>query len=300
MKILIAGATGAIGKALLPLLKADGQTVIALTHSAEAETESIQADALDAEAVQDAIRRVRPDVIINELTVLPKHYTPEAMRAAAELDRKVRVEGNANLLAAARGAGVRRYILQSAAFCYSPGLGLADETTPFAFDASPGVAAGTRTYAELEAKAMGNPNLESVAVRYGFFYGPGTWFTKEGDVGEQVRRGQVPVAGGGHGVWSFVHIEDAAAATVVALHCAPGAYNIVNDEPLEQGVWLPAFARYLGAPRPPQVTEEQALQAAGADSVYYAMRLRGASNQKASRELSFQPRKLEWLDKPSV
>ena len=132
-------------------------------------------------------------------------------------------------------------------------------------------------------------------MHYGFFYGPGTWYTNAGDMGEQVRRQQVPIIGAGQGVASFVHIEDAAAATVAALRCAPGAYNIVDDDPSEQRVWLPAFARACGAPEPPQATEQQALATSGADSVYYATRLRGASNEKAKRELNFRPRPLEWL-----
>jgi 2-alkyl-3-oxoalkanoate reductase len=137
--------------------------------------------------------------------------------------------------------------------------------------------------------------VECVALRYGFFYGPGTWYTREGDMGEQVRQGHVPVIGKGQGVWSFVHIEDAAAATVAALQCAPGAYNVVDGDPAPQHVWLPAFARAAGAPEPPRITEEEALATLGADTIYYATRLRGASNEKAKRELRFRPRPLEWL-----
>jgi nucleoside-diphosphate-sugar epimerase len=166
---------------------------------------------------------------------------------------------------------------------------------PFAFDASPAVAAGSRRYAELEAMATGTPGIEFVALRYGFFYGPGTWFRRDGDMGEQAREQRVPVIGDGQGVWSWVHIEDAAAATSAALECRPGAYNVVDADPTPQRVWLPAFARAAGAPEPPQITEEEALAAFGPDTVYYATRLRGASNEKAKRELNFQPRPLEWL-----
>ena len=132
-------------------------------------------------------------------------------------------------------------------------------------------------------------------MRYGFFYGPGTWYTNAADMGEQVRRQQVPIIGAGQGVASFVHIEDAASATVTALECAPGAYNIVDDYPSQQRVWLSAFARACGAPEPLRITEQEALATSGADSVYYATRLRGASNEKARHELSFCPRPLEWL-----
>src|SRR5262245_8698538 len=135
----------------------------------------------------------------------------------------------------------------------------------------------------------------SSSRRYGFFYGPGTWYTREGDIGDQVRQQQVPIIGEGQGVYSFVHIDDAAGATAAALECPPGAYNIVDGNPSPQHVWLPAFARAVGAPAPPRVSEEEALRASGSDAVYYATKLRGASNEKAGRELDFRPRPLEWI-----
>ncbi len=302
MKVLLAGATGAIGSPLIGKLLSDGHAVFGMTQSTERAADltakgaqAIIADVLNAASVGEAVTRVRPEVIINELTSLPKHYTPEDMKAAAPRDAEVRTKGNANLLAAASAANCRRYVLQSTAFWYAAGSGLADERTPFAFDASPGIAAGCRRYADLEAALLTQPEIEGVVLRYGFFYGPGTWFTKDGDVGHQVRRRQFPVIGAGQGVWNWIHIEDAALATVAAINAAPGAYNIVDDQPSEQRVWLPAFARYAGAPAPPQVSEEDALQQAGPDSVYYATRLRAASNAKAKRELHFRPRPLEWL-----
>ncbi len=302
MKVVVAGATGAIGSPLIAKLVADGHAVFAMTHSAGRAAdlhtkgaEAVVADVLEAASVLDAVSRTRPAAIINELTSLPKHYTPEDMKAAAPRDAEVRTKGHANLLAAARAVDCRRYILQSAAFCYSPGDGPADESVPFAFEASPGIAAGCKRYADLEAALTAQPEIEGVMLRYGFFYGPGTWFTKDGDVGHQARRRQVPIIGAGQGVWSWIHIEDAASATVAALNAAPGAYNIVDDQPSEQRVWLPAFARSIGAPQPPQISEQDALQQAGADSVYYATRLRAASNAKAKRELHFRPRPLEWL-----
>ena len=302
MRILIAGATGAIGRPLVRCLKENRHSVFALARSPESSravtelgVEPVIADALDAASVKAAVARLRPDAIINELTSLPRHYTAEEMKAAAERDHKVRSEGNANLLVALRNAGVRRYLLQSSGFWYAPGVGLADEREPFAFDGSPAVAAGSRRYAELEAAASGTPGVEVVSLRYGFFYGPGTWYNREGDMGEQVRQQQVPVIGDGQGVWSFLHIDDAAAATAAALECAPGAYNVVDNDPAAQSLWLPAFARAVGAPAPPRMTEEEALRTLGPDTVYFATRLRGASNEKARRELNLQPRPLEWL-----
>lgn len=303
MKVLLAGATGAIGSPLIGKLLADGHAVFGVTQSSERAAdlnakgaEAVVADVVDAGSVLEAVNRIRPVAIINELTSLPKHYTPDDMKAAAPRDVEVRMKGNANLLAAARAANCRRYILQSAAYWYAPGPGRADENEPFAFDASPGIAAGCRRYADLEAAVLAQRGVEGVMMRYGFFYGPGTWFTNEGDVGHQVRQRQVPVIGAGQGVWNWIHIEDAASATVAALHAAPGAYNIIDDQPSQQRVWLPAFARYAGAPEPLHVSEEDALKQAGADSVYYATRLRAASNEKAKRELHFRPRPLEWLN----
>ena len=302
MRILIAGATGAIGRPLVCRLNENRHAVFAVARSpqssrslAELGAEPVTADALDAASVKAAVARVRPDAVINELTSLPRHYTAAEMKAAAERDYRVRIEGNANLLAALQNAGVRRYQLQSSGFWYAPGTGFADEGERFAFDASPAVAAGARRYAELEAAASRTLGIEFVSLRYGFFYGPGTWYIREGDMGEQVRQQQVPVIGDGEGVWSWVHINDAAAATAAALECAPGAYNIVDGDPAPQNLWLPAFARAVGAPAPPQITEKEALAAVGSDTVYYATRLRGASNEKAKRELDFHPRPLEWL-----
>ena len=161
MKVLIAGATGAIGKSLLSCLGDAGHQLFALLRSPQAAgtieakgAHAAVADALDAASVLEVIQHIKPDVIMNELTSLPKHYTPEEMKATAARDKEVRVKGNANLLAAARATSCRHYILQSSAFWYAPGPGLADETAPFAFDASPGIAAGCRTYADLEAAAQ--------------------------------------------------------------------------------------------------------------------------------------------------
>ena len=199
--------------------------------------------------------------MINELTSLPRHYTAAEMKAAAERDRKVRVEGNIILLAALRDAGVRRYLLQSSGYWYAPGSGLADNSVPFISSASSRVEASARTYRELEARASATPAIEFVALHYGFFYGPGTWYTRESDIGDQVRQQQVPIIGEGRGVYSFVHIDDAAGATAAALECPPGAYNIVDGNPSPQHLWLTAFTRVAGAAPPPRVSEEEALRA---------------------------------------
>jgi nucleoside-diphosphate-sugar epimerase len=304
MKIFVAGGTGAIGRPLIAQLLARGHRVAALTRSAEKAKalldrgiEPIIADVFDAEAVKAVVNRLQSEVVIEQLTALPRSYTRESLTAAAPINNRLRLEGAANVLAAASAAGVRRYLRQSIAFWAIPGSGLADEETPLAFDASPAVAADARVVTELERRLLGTRNIEGIALRYGFFYGPGTWFNPDGDVAEQVRQQRFPMVGNGEGVWSWLHIEDAAIATVAAAEQGnPGIYLIANDQPLPVREWLPAFARRLNAPPPPRVSVEDALKTdGGADAVYYSTQMRGVSNAKAKRELNFQPRALEWI-----
>jgi 2-alkyl-3-oxoalkanoate reductase len=164
-------------------------------------------------------------------------------------------------------------------------------------NASPLISDYAQMYAYLERRAL-ESSIESVVLRYGFFYGPNTWYDPDGrGTADEVRKQQFPVIEGGEAKWSFVHIEDAAHATVAALTADPGKYVVVDDDPSPVGVWLPRFASFVGAPPPPFTTAEQARQAAGEDAVYYQTRLSGASNAKAKRELDFTPRRLEWLTK---
>ena len=302
MKIFVAGGTGAIGRPLLAKLVAKGHAVVALTRTAENTQALVErgiepaiADVFDPDAVKAVVSRAQPEVVIEQLTALPKTYTPESMRAAGPFNTRIRLEGGSNVLAAARAAGVRRYLRQSIAFWAIPGAGLADEDTPLAVDASPAVAADARLVTELERRLFGTPNIEGIAMRYGFFYGPGTWFSPDGDVGRQVKEQQFPIVGNGEGVWSWLHIEDAAIATVAAAECGnPGVYLIANDRPLPVHEWLPAFAKWLHAPPPPRISADDALRANGPDAIYYGTQMRGVSNAKAKRELNFQPRALEW------
>jgi nucleoside-diphosphate-sugar epimerase len=255
------------------------------------------ADVFDADSIKAAVIRAQPEVVIEQLTALPRTYTRESMTAAAPLNTRIRLEGGANVLAAAQAAGVRRYLRQSVAFWGIPGAGLADEETPLSLDASPAVAADARLVTEIERRLLETSNLEGIALRYGFFYGPGTWFNPDGDVAQQVRQQQFPIVGNGEGVWSWLHIEDAAIATVAASEQGNrGVYLIADDRPLAVREWLRAFARWLNAPPPPQVSVEDALKRdGGADAVYYGTQMRGVSNAKAKRELNFQPRPLEWI-----
>ena len=304
MKVFIAGGTGAIGRPLIKELLGRGHAVVALTRSPEkaqalldAGVEPAVADVFDADAVQAVVKRAQPEVVIEQLTALPRTYSRESMNAAAPLNRRLRLDGAANVLAAAQAAGVRRYLRQSVAFWAVPGPGLADEETPLAIDASPAVAADARVVSELEQRLLRAPNIHGIAVRYGFFYGPGTWFNPDGDVAQQVRQQQFPIIGSGDGVWSWLHIEDAAVATVAAAERGnPGVYLVADDQPVAVRQWLPAFADYLNAPPPPRISAEEALKReGGADSVYYGTQMRGVSNAKAKRELNFRPRPLEWL-----
>ncbi len=304
MKIFVAGATGAIGRPLLNQLLARGHDVIALTRSPERAqslvAEGIEpeiADVFDADSVKAAIAQAQPEVVIEQLTALPRTYSRESMSAAAPVNTRIRLEGGANVLAAAQAAGVRRYLRQSVAFWGIPGAGLADEETPLSLDASPAVATDARLVTEIERRLLETSNLEGIALRYGFFYGPGTWFNPDGDVAQQVRQQQFPIVGNGEGVWSWLHIEDAAIATVAASEQGNrGVYLIADDRPLAVREWLRAFARWLNAPPPPQVSVEDALKRdGGADAVYYGTQMRGVSNAKAKRELNFQPRPLEWI-----
>jgi nucleoside-diphosphate-sugar epimerase len=301
MKIFIAGASGAIGRPLVAELIRQGYTVTGMTHSdsgaqklEEAGATVARVSVFDETGLVAALRRSSAEVVIDELTALPKH--PSDLAAAGPGDRKLRLEGGGNLFRAAQAAGVRRYIQQSSGFFLKAGSGLADESESLAVDAAPGVAANARTYAELEKRLFSVPAMEGVALRYGFFYGPNTWYDRDGASADDVRRQQTPIIGRGEGVWSWIHIEDAALATVAAIAGPAGVYNIVDDDPSPVHVWLPAFARFVGAPPPLHVTEEQARATVGEEPIYYQNKLRGASNRKAKQTLDFRPRRLEWLN----
>ena len=303
MKVFVAGASGAIGRPLVAALVAAKHEVIGMTSRDEGikefrekGAEGVVVNALDAEAVRAETARIRPDAVIDELTSLPKRYTPEEMRAAAPHDRRLRLEGGGNLYRAAIETGVKRYIVQSTGFFYGPGEGLASEEDALAHNASPGVAGSVATYTQIENRVFNGPSVVGIALRYGFFYGPGTYHDPEnGSISEQVRQRQYPVIDPATGVFSFIHVEDAAAATVAALEIRPGAYNIVDNDPVALAIWLPAFADFIGAPPPPHISDKAAIQDGGPDVVYYATQLRGASNEKAKAEFGFAPRRLEWL-----
>lgn len=300
MRVLVAGAGGAIGRPLVTALRAHGHAVAGLTHHpdragllASLGAEPVVADVLDRDAIRTAVLTARPEVVVDQLTALPSSYSPESMRATLAPTGAVRTIGGDNLYAGAAAVGARRYVAQSGCYFYGPGDGPADEDQPWVEDGPPLVAATIEALSAVERRTLGTERpLAGIALRYGFFYGPGTWFDPDGDVGAQVRAGQFPVLGSGAGRWSFVHIDDAVAATVSAVESdVTGPVNVCDDSPVPIGEWLPAFARYVGGPPPPRMTVGPGTDP---DGRFYAELLRGASDRLAREVLAFRPRPLIW------
>ena len=300
MKIFVAGATGAVGLPLVRALCTLGHQVTGMTRAGpgvdrlrELGAEASVADAFDPKAVRAAVEAASPDVVIDQLTWLPAN--PADVIKALPNDTRLHREGGGNLLAAAQELGVGRYIVQSRGFYLDAPAGrLADETARLRYDAPGEIGESARVIGAYEDRLLASPSMEGVVLRYGFFYGPGTWYRPDGAIADQVRKGQAAIIGAGNGVWSFVHIDDAVAATVASLASEPGIYNVVDDDPLPVAKWLPAFARWVGAPEPRRMSVEDALKAAGEEAVYYHTKLTGASNSRAKALLGFAPRPLLW------
>jgi nucleoside-diphosphate-sugar epimerase len=300
MKIFVAGATGAVGLPLVRALCTLGHRVTGMTRAGpgvdrlrELGATASRADAFDATAVRAAIEAAAPDVVIDQLTWLPAN--PADVIKSLPNGTRLQREGGANLVSAARAVGVGRYVMQSRGFYLDAAEGhLADETAGLRHDAPGAMGPSMRVTGEYEAQVLATPSLDGVVLRYGFFYGPGTWYRPDGTSADLVRNRQTAIIGEGNAVWSFVHIDDAVAATVAALTAEPGVYNVVDDDPLPVAQWLPAFARWVDAPEPPRVNVEDALKTAGEEAVYYHTRLTGASNRRAKAKLGFRPRPLLW------
>lgn len=300
MRVFIAGATGAVGLPLVRALCTLGHQVIGMTRAGpgvdrlrELGAQASIADAFNPKAVLNAIEAATPDVVIDQLTWLPPN--PADLLKSLPNNTRLRRDGGANLLSAAQAVGVGRYIIQSYGFYLDALEGqLADETARLRYDAPGEIGKGARAAGEYEEQVLTRPALEGVVLRYGFFYGPGTWYRPDGAVAEQLRKREAAIIGEGNAVWSFVHIDDAVAATVASLTAEPGVYNVVDNDPLPVAEWLPAFARWVNAPEPPRVSVEDALKAAGEEAVYYHTSLTGASNNRAKAKLGFKPRPLLW------
>lgn len=302
MKVFVAGASGAIGRPLVRQLVAAGHEVTGTTRRPERAEEiraggatAVVCDVFDPPALEAAVAEAAPEVVVNQLTSLPRDFNPRKMDYGPT-DR-VREEGGGNLMRAALAAGARRYVTQSIAFIYAPeGDWVKDEEAPTFDDAPPPFDEGVRTMLAHEREVLGSEGIEGLVLRYGQFYGPGTYYTPgSGSLARQVERRMLPIVGDGAGMASFVHVEDAAGATVAALdRGAPGIYNVADDDPAPAREWLPAYAAALGAKPPRRVPRWLARLVGGRFAVLFGAELRGASNAKAKRELAWQPRYPSW------
>jgi nucleoside-diphosphate-sugar epimerase len=297
MRIFVAGGTGAIGRPLLGALRAAGHEPTVMTRSArraaalrEDGVEAVVADAFDAEAVRAAILAARPEVVVHQLTAIPDRLDPRRYAELLQPTNRLRRETIGTFARAAREAGARRLIAQSVCFMLRPEGGwVKDETAPLWTDAPEGMRDAVDALGVMESTTLGTEGLEGVVLRYGYFYGPGTSYGPGGHFAEEVRRRRFPVVGDGSGRFSFVHVDDAAAATVLALeHGEPGVYHVTDDEPAPARDWVPALADAMGAKRPRRVPLWLARLAAGPVAAGMVS-LRGASNAKARRELGFAP-----------
>ena len=297
MRIFIAGASGAVGQPLVRRLAEAGHEVHGMTRTPaktarlrELGAQPVVADALDRDAVMAAVLEVRPEVIVHQLTAIAT--MGRNLDASFVTTNRLRTEGTDHLIAAARAAGTRRFVAQGfAPWTYKREGGPAKaEDDPLETDPPKHVHETLRAIRYLEAAVTGAKDLEGIVLRYGGFYGPGTGLARGGDMLEAVVKGRFPIVGDGGGVWSLIHIEDAATATVAAIERGrPGVYNITDDEPAPVRDWLPALAEAVGARRPRHMPGFLGRLLLG--PAFYTMMtsLRGASNAKAKRELGWTP-----------
>jgi nucleoside-diphosphate-sugar epimerase len=258
--------------------------------------EPVVCDIYDARGVEEAVSRAKPDVVVHELTSLPKAIDPRRIEKQLAENDRIRVEGTRNLVRAAALAGASRIVAQSISFVYAPEGGPVKGEDALLWLGAPWPWRRTvEALAELERQVSSVEGVEGVVLRYGYLYGPGTAFAADGAIADLVRSRKYPIAGKGSGVFSFVHVDDAASATALALgHGQPGIYNIVDDEPALLRDWLPVYAKALAAPAPRRVPSFLARLAAGRYGLYLMTEQRGASNAKAKRELGWSPRFATW------
>ena len=306
MRVFVAGATGAIGKRLVPGLRDRGHDVVAMTRSPQhvaalraAGAEAVVADALDGRAVARAVQQAQPDAIIHQLTSLAHVKQLRRFDREFAVTNRLRTEGTEHLLAAARAARVKRFIAQSyGGWTYAP-TGDALKTERDHFDPRPPrhQRQSLAAIRQLEHSVLSGRRMVGIVLRYGTLYGPGTNLAADGDLAALVRARKLPIIGSGTGVWSFIHVDDAASAAIVAMERGiTGAYNIADDEPAPVAVWLPELARSLGAPPPRRVPEWVGLLVGGEVTVSLMTRVRGISNAKARVELRWTPRYRSWRE----
>jgi nucleoside-diphosphate-sugar epimerase len=278
LRLFLAGASGAVGRRLVPLLIERGHHVTGLTRSAAAAAslraqgaDAVVADVYDADALTEAVKAAAPDVVMHQLTDL------SGVDFAA--NTAIREAGTRNLVDAALAAGVGRVVAQSVAWAYEGGDSPADESTPLDLGADGSRATTVRGVVSLEAAVRELP--EWVVLRYGLFYGPGTWYTPQGSMADKARAGGLVA---NRDIASFVHVDDAAAAAAAALDWPSGAVNVCDDEPAAGSEWLPAFCRSVGAPEP------------GHSDAPRQGWARGADNRLAREGLGWTPSRLSWRD----
>jgi nucleoside-diphosphate-sugar epimerase len=301
MRVFVAGASGVIGRPLVRQLLAAGHEVTGMTRRQERATEiraagaeAVVCDAFDAEALRETVLAAKPQAVVHALTALPAKFNPRSDYLTAT--NRVRAEGTRNLVAAAQAAGARRLVAESVAFFYEPeGDWVKDEEAPLFVDPPGRFVAARDAIAELESTVTGADGLEGIVLRFGWFYGPGTYYDRGGSMADETLKRRNPIVGAGTGTFSFIHVDDAAAAFVAALaHGGPGVYNVVDDEPAALREWLPVYAEALGAKPPRRVPAWLARLLAGPDLASAALEMRGAANAKAKRELGWQPAHPSW------
>jgi nucleoside-diphosphate-sugar epimerase len=302
MRVFLAGASGAIGRPLVPRLVAAGHEVTGMTRSEEsaeqiraAGAQAVVVDVFDRDALRGAVTECAAEVVLHELTALPERMSFRDKQLYSATNR-VRGEGTRNLMEAARAAGARRFISQSVAFLYEPTGGLVKtEEDATMKDAPAPFGESMRILKQMERTVTSAEDLEGLVLRYGFFYGPGTHYAADGAYATDVRKRRLPIVGEGTGVTSFIHIDDAADATVATVsRGAPGVYNITDDEPAAMRDWVPVYAAAARAKPPRRVPVWLARLVAGRPVATFALELRGASNEKAKRELGWAPAHPSW------
>jgi nucleoside-diphosphate-sugar epimerase len=308
MKVFVAGATGALGKELVPALVARGHDVVGMTRTREKAdlvrqlgAEPAIADGLDADAVGSAVGRAEPDVVVHQMTALSGSLDLRDMEASFAQTNRLRTAGTDHLLAAARAAGATRFIAQSYAGWPSARTGgpIKTEDEPLDPDPPAALRAVLDAIRYLERSVTQAEGIDGLALRYGGFYGPGTSISLDpvGEHVEIVRKRKFPIVGDGAGIWSLIHIADAATATVAAVERGePGVYNVVDDEPARVSDWLPGLASAVGAKPPRRVPRWLGRILAGEAATKMMTEIRGASNEKAKREFGWQPAYPTWRE----
>jgi nucleoside-diphosphate-sugar epimerase len=297
MKVFVAGATGAVGRRLVPLLVERGFDVVGTTRSAEKRelvrelgAEPVVADGLDRSAVMTAVTTAEPDVVIHQMTGLTGARSFRKFDKEFALTNRLRTEGTDYLLEAAKAAGASRFIAQSFGNWNYERTGEGPKSEDDRLDPDP-PANQRETLAAIRHVEEAVTGAGGIALRYGILYGPGTGFAKDGDLAPMIRKRRFPIVGDGGGVWSFTHVDDAATAAIAAIERGePGVYNVGDDEPVRVADWLPALAHALGAKPPRRVPVWLGRLSAGEVGVSLMTQIRGASNAKAKRELGWRPR----------